>query len=280
MVREFPFIEGEVAGVKGKLMLDTGAEQALAINDHRVLLSGGAVIGKGLFGSGQTFEVMLRPAIKNVHIGSLSYASATQVASQNAQLLEAITPDFLGWIGYWFWDGYALKLDYQQSQATFYKDGPGDYLKGEKIIAELPFEVRKLPNQPIMHVKIGSVDFAAAFDTGQYGTVYADAETLHRLTREGYLTPSHADMEKFDVSGLRFDSGAKAAIPAMDVSSSPFAAAQPIGLTETNIITIGYGFFRQYKTVWDFKGRRIYLLKPAPQASRRAAADLPAPGKQ
>ncbi|MFD2427139.1 hypothetical protein ACFSUK_01290 [Sphingobium scionense] len=42
MVREFPFIEGEIAGVRGKFMLDTGMQDALVINDHRVPLVGEA----------------------------------------------------------------------------------------------------------------------------------------------------------------------------------------------------------------------------------------------
>jgi hypothetical protein len=262
MVREYPFVEGEVAGMKGKFMLDTGAEQALTINDRRATLEGGAVIGKGFFGSGQTFEIRLRPSVKTIRLGEIDFPEATQVQSQDARLLEHITPDFLGWIGYWFWDGYALKLDYKQSRATFYRGGPDDYLHGEQVVAALPFELRKLPNQPVMHIKIGSIDFAAAFDTGQYGSVYADRGTLDRLKKDGLVTPDKDDGEKFTVTGIHFDNGLAATIPAVGVRTEPFAAAKPIGLTEKNILTVGYGFLKQYKTVWDFKRKTIYLLRP------------------
>jgi len=262
MVDEYPFIEGEVAGVKGKFMLDTASEPALSINDHRVPLSGGTTLGQGFYGSGQTFEVHLRSIVKNIRIGSLRYGESTQVDSHDATQLEAITPDFLGWIGYWFWDGYTLKLDYQRLRAMFYKSGPADYLRGEQVVAELPFELRKLPNHPIMHVKVGAVDFVAAFDTGQYGAIYTNAATWHRLTAEGHLKPSLHDKDEFDLSGLRFRGGIMASIDGMGVTTSHFPAAKPIGLAEQNIITLGYGFLKQYKTVWDFKRKRIYLLRP------------------
>jgi len=57
MVREFPFIEGSIAGVAGKLMLDTGHKHALAINDRRVPVINPLAAGRGSFGSGQTFDV-------------------------------------------------------------------------------------------------------------------------------------------------------------------------------------------------------------------------------
>jgi len=263
MVREYPFVEGEVDGVKGKFMLDTGTGEGLIINDHRVTLEGGTVLGKGFFGSGQTYEKRLRPSVKDIRLGEMTFPEVTQVQSQDTQLQEEhITPDFLGFIGYWFWDGYALKLDYKQSRATFYRGGPDDYLRGEQVVAALPFELRKLPNNPVMHIKVGSTDFAAVFDTGQYGLMFVDQDTLNRLKKEGLITPDKNNGEKVTVTGIRFDNGLTATIPAMDVSTKPFVAAKPIGLTEKNILTLGYGFLSQYKTVWDFKRKTIYLLRP------------------
>lgn len=261
MVRQYPFVEGEVAGVKGKFMLDTGTGEVLVINDHRVPLEGGTVLGKGFYGSGQTYEIRLRPSVKDIRLGEMAFPEATQVQSQDAQQLEHITPDFLGFIGYWFWDGYALKMDYKQSRATFYRGGPDDYLRGEQVMAALPFELRKLPNHPVMHIKIGSTDFAVAFDTGQYGSMFTDQDTLNRLKKEGLITPGKNDGEKFIVTGIRFDNGLGATMPVEQVSTEPFVAAKPLGLTEKNILTMGYGFLKQYKTVWDFKRKTIYLLR-------------------
>ena len=260
MVREFPFVQGEAMGVNGRFMLDTGVDQALIINDHHVPVAGGTTIGKGHFGSGETFAVRLIPGLNDIRIGQLRYAHATQVASQDARQLEEITPDFLGWIGFYFWSGYSLKLDYQKLQATFYKGPPEAYLSGERLIAKLPFEIRKLPNHPVMHVSIGGIDMIASFDTGQYGALYTNAKTKALLIAAGSLTSSSKNDGSFDLKDVVIGGRDFPGIKNMDVNVSVFPAAAPIGLKEDNILSIGYGFLSQYKTVWDYQRRYIYLL--------------------
>jgi hypothetical protein len=262
MVREYPFVEGSVNGVKGKFMLDTGAEQALAINDHRVPVDHAEAIGQGHFGSGQTFAIRMAPAIQDVRIGQLSYPHATLAQSQDARQLEAITPDFIGWIGHDAWAGYALKLDYRQHTVTFYKGGPEVYLKGEKVIAKLPFETRKLPNHPLMATRIGSMNVLAAWDTGQYGALFTSADGKARLIQQTRLTPSQKKPDTFDLHGLTIDGHPLPGIPSIDVETRPFPAASSIGITEPDVLTLGFGFLSQYKTVWDYQRHCAYLLAP------------------
>lgn len=262
MVGEYPFIEGSVAGVRGKLMLDTGAEQALAINDHRVPVANGRTIGTGHFGSGETFAVRLVPELTGIWIGTLRFARATNVQTQDARLLERITPDFLGWLGHHAWAGYAMKLDYRASRATFYKGGPDAYLKGEKVIAELPFETRKLPNHPLMPGRIGGMAIIAAWDTGQYGSLFTDAAGKAALLRSRHLTVSSGKGGAYDLAGLELAGQSLPVISAVEVETARSPAAAPIGINEPHLVTIGYGLLRQYKTVWDYRCRRIYLLVP------------------
>jgi len=162
MVREFPFIEGSVAGVSGKLILDTGNDQSLTINDHRVPLAGGRSIGTSYFGSGQSFAVRLMPEVRNVRIGTLLFPRVTAVTAQDARQLEAITSDFIGFFGFNAWSDHALKLDYRRSIATFYAGGPETYLKGERLVADLPFTTRKLPNHPVVSGQIGAMPVVTA----------------------------------------------------------------------------------------------------------------------
>lgn len=262
MVREFPFVSAEIAGVHGKLMLDTGARQALVVNDHRVALPAGAAAGTGHYGSGQSFAVKVQPSIADVRIGHLRFPRVTSVETQDAAMLEGITPDFLGWLGFDAWSGHALKLDYRRRAAIFDDGGPARYLKGETVVAILPFAARRLPNHPIMTVRIGDVDAVAALDTGQYGGLYTSPEVRAHLLRTGHLKPGRAGDDVFDLGGIILGGTPVADIPGLDVSTAPFAAAEPLGLKETTILSIGYGLLRRYKTVWDFRRGRIYLLKP------------------
>jgi hypothetical protein len=260
MVREFPFVEAEINGVKGKLMLDTGASHALSLNHNPLHLGAGASMGGGMFGSGQKFEIFLRPKIDSVVLpAGLTYGPVTTVQSQDAKQLEGITPDFIGWLGYYFWEGYALKLDYRANRVTFYKGGPNTFLKGETVVAALPFEVRKLPNHPIMMVEIAGVPFETAFDTGQYGNLYADAATREKLVKAGALAAVTG--EQVNLKEVHFAKGFTAKIPKIAVHEEPFPPAAPMGLTTSNVLSLGYGFLNQYKTVWDYPNKTLYLLK-------------------
>ncbi|MBO9547743.1 hypothetical protein [Caulobacter sp.] len=264
MVREFPFVEVQINGVKGKLMFDTGASEALALNQNPFKLPEGRAIGRGNFASGQSYDVILRPSVDDVRLpGGLSYDRVTTFRSQDAAQLERITPDFLGWLGYQFWDGYAVKVDYKASKATFYKGGPKAFLKGETVIAAIPFETPKLPNNPVLTAKIGDTDFETVLDTGQYGNLFADKATLEQLTAAGAITPTPGEKGAIDLKAAQFAKGP--AIPLAKIGSHPIEGAAPfakaIGLTSPRIMTLGYAFLRQYKTVWDYPNKTLYLLK-------------------
>lgn len=260
MVREFPFIEGSIAGVKGKLMLDTGHRKALAINDRRVPVVNPVSSGRGLFGSGQTFDIRVVPVVKDIQAGHLRYARVTQVQSQDAAQLERITPDFIGWLGHDFWEGYALKLDYRNSQAIFYRGSTDTYLHGEKIIAELPFESRKLANIPVIKGNIAGIDATVAFDSGQNGTLFIDAETKSLMIAEGALVRS-GDGDKYDLHRLELHGTVFDGLKNIGVDTTPFPAAIPTGLTDKTLLTLGFVFLDAYKTVWDSNKKVIYVLE-------------------
>jgi hypothetical protein len=258
MVREFPFVEGSVEGVQGKFMLDTGLESALAINDRRVAIDSVAV-GSGQFGSGQKFAVRQAPVVKDLHLPGLAYPRITTVSTQDATQLERITPDFIGWLGFYLWEGYALKLDYRQLQATFYRGAPAEYLAGEQVIAALPFSTRKAPQIPIMQVKIGDIDATGIFDTGAYGLLFTDVQSRDRLIDSGMLKPAGND--KYDLSGLKIGDTSLPDLKGITVQTVAFPAAEQTGLNDKRVLILGYAFLNNYKTVWDYPGKTMYLLQ-------------------
>ncbi|WP_299171139.1 hypothetical protein [uncultured Brevundimonas sp.] len=262
MIREYPFVDASIAGVAGKLMLDTGYEPALMVNDHRVPMSGGRSVGIGSFGSGQTFEVRIVPEVSDVRVGDLSFPRVTEVRTQDARLLETITPDFLGWLGYNAFATHALKLDYGALQATFYRSGGADFLAGERVVARLAFSTRRLPNHPMTPARLGEMSILAAWDTGQYGDLYTTEEGKARLLSEGRLTPSQTDPDTFDLHGLTVDGHPMPVLSGISVQTDPSPSAGPVGLTESDHLTLGYNLLQHFKTVWDFPQRHIYLLAP------------------
>ena len=270
MVKWYPFIAGRINGVDGKLMLDIGGNEALVLNDHRIPLGGGRLLGREYFGSGQSYSSYLRPSIASVQIGAhLEYKDVSNVKSQDATQLEHITPDFLGWIGFDFWRGYSMKLDYRNKTVTFYRSGSmraGDepYLKGEHVFATVPFEIRKLPNDPVIHVDLGSAGFDAVLDTGQYGEAWMPKATEDRLIQDGVLKPSGVDEDglSYELADLRLTGGITVFVPGVHVHNTPWIAARSMGIDGWDTITLGYGLLRQYKTVWDFAEKKLFLMRP------------------
>jgi hypothetical protein len=261
MVREYPFIEGEIAGVKGKLMLDTGMQRRLSVNDHRVPLTGGNKTGTGHFGSGETFDVREHAAVEGVRIGHLRFPEVTKVESQDARMLERITPDFLGWVGHGAFADHAMKLDYRRLKVTFYAGTSKEYLKGEKVMTILPFETRKIPNVPLLPARIGDVDIIVSLDTGMYGALYISEAKRQRLVALGLLK-STADPDAHDLSGVRIANRVDGRFQNIEVDKGPSPSARPVGVTEDVELELGYVFLRQYKTVWDYREKRLYLLAP------------------
>jgi hypothetical protein len=259
MVREFPFVEGEVAGVKGRFMLDTGMEDALVINDHRVPLQGGEAVGHGFFESGQRFAIREHADIEGVRIAGLSFDHLAKVRSQDARQLERITRDFLGWIGYGFFKDHALKIDYRRKSVTFYRGGPAEFLGGEKVVAVLPFETRRLPNHPLLAARIGDLRAIISLDTGMNGALVISDAKKAQLFASGHLKRG-GEEGTYDITGVRIANRVNVAFPSMEVERGPSPSAKPIGITEDVELQLGYALLKQYKAVWDFRGKRLYLL--------------------
>jgi len=261
-----PFIEATINGVHGKLMLDTGAKRALSLNSNRIPLTSGKASGSGFFGSGQRFDIMLHDNVASVDVGGFPFRDVKNVESQDARMLEGITPDFAGWMGFEFWRGYALKLDYVKNVVTFYRDEvPAEgrlpkYLAGETVLGTIHYETRKLPNIPLVKVRIGSQSFEGAFDTGHSGYVWIDAAMRSRLISDGKLKPERQESDLMQLEGIMIE-GAGTYEMSVGVLPAPFPAATPIGLPTSNVVVFGYSFLSQYKTVWDFAGKSIYLLE-------------------
>lgn len=261
MIGEYPFVEASINGINGKLMLDTGYEGALTVNDHRVPIRDGRTIGTGFFGSGQTFEVKLVPRLDNVRVAHLRFDRVSNVTTQDARLLESITPDFIGWLGYTAFATHVLELDYLRLRATFH--APGRLQTGDvRVVADLPYETRRLPNHPLIAGTVGDLNVLTSWDTGQYGSLYTTETAKAQLLADGRLVPSATDADAFDLVGLELGGRPMPTIAGVSVETAPSPSARAKGVTEAHELVLGYAFLRQFRTLWDFPRRRILLLEP------------------
>jgi hypothetical protein len=273
LVNAYPFVSVEVNGVKGKFMFDTGLNSAIEINDNAIPLPGKKAVKKGQVGSGQSFIKSINDTIVEVKFkNGLTYRSLLNITSGNFDFLQNnITPDCIGYIGYDFFKGYLFKLDYVKRKLTFYKSTEErklskDFLIGEKVLAILNFETRRLPNHPMVRVRIGKVDLLGSFDTGQYGMIQLDDQAEKVLKKsslvvsagnDGYDDPI-VNVNNIVLNGS-FKVSVKGITPYTFEQTAPFRKG--LQINEASYICFGYRFLDQYKTVWDYDEKKIYVLE-------------------
>ncbi|MBS1663093.1 MAG: sigma-54-dependent Fis family transcriptional regulator [Bacteroidetes bacterium] len=273
LVNAYPFVSVEVNGIKGKFMFDTGLNGDMQINDNAVNLPGKRPVKKGQVGSGQSFTQNINDTIAEVKFkNGLTYHNLLNITSANFDFLQNnITPDCIGYIGHNFFKGYLFKLDYLRRKLTFYKiteerKQSKDFLKGETVLATLTFETRRLPNHPMVRVTIGNVDLLGSFDTGQYGLIQLDDQAAQTLKNTSLVTPAGNDAYGDTLINVNhivlngnFTLSVKGIYPLTLEQTAPFRKGMQI--TETSYICFGYRFFEQYKTVWDYAEKKIYILE-------------------
>jgi hypothetical protein len=139
IILDWPFIDGAINGAKGRWMFDTGNGGSRRLHSKKVLGIESKTIGKGFVSSGQKYEVLEYPVIDQIKVGDNVYNSLKNVTGNNYEFLEQITTEVIGQIGFSFFDGYDMKIDYLRSELTFYKQKQalkiGKTLKNIKIIS-------------------------------------------------------------------------------------------------------------------------------------------------
>jgi hypothetical protein len=273
IVNAFPFIPVTVNGTKGKFMFDTGSGGDIELNSNLIKLKPGKPLGNGNVASGAKFEISMQDTISEVKFDNgLVYHNLVQIKSENLDFLQnRITPDCAGYMGYAFFKGYLFKLDYLRNQVTFYKNTPErqasqDFLKGERILTVLPFELRRAPNDPIVKLRVGDVDIIGVFDTGQYGMIQLNPAAERRLSKSQLLTAAGVDGAGDTITTLHHVSTVghfKFDLPALNYypHSQKLPFKKSLQITEENMVTLGYRFLSQFKTVWDYEHKKIYILQ-------------------
>lgn len=270
VVNEFIFVPAVINGVKGKMMFDTGTREALALNDHLLKrLGAGKVLGQAKVGSGQVYTRTIRDCIRRVQIGDRRVMEASLVESEDLSFIEKdVTPDFIGFVGYDAYLGYAFKLDYVLRRLTLVKGERGSttsLLKDETVVATLPFTTRRRPDDPFITVTISGRPFIATLDTGQLGVLEMDDTQLDSMIKAGDLQPLAEKDDDGDqlyrVNDLEIVPGVHVSLPGIGVRHIGSIADKGIGITEPAAIYLGYEFLSQFKTIWDWPNQTIYLLR-------------------
>ncbi|MCX2481153.1 hypothetical protein OQY15_18760 [Pedobacter sp. MC2016-15] len=263
------FIEGSIGKTKGKFMFDTGSQTSLAINRLFVETKGGKKIGTGFNGSGENYDVFRLDTVRDINVGNrLSFDICGPVeANEQKGIHEHLEPQFLGLIGYDFFKGYVMKVDYRNHRLTFYKNTETrnknqDFLKGEKLITVINLKASLLPNHPLTDLQINGVSVDAGFDTGTPGVLYPTDSFKEELSKKGILGEKDKESET-TLKNLEFANGYKGYSEQIHILTPEqgMGIRKAIGFQTENMLELGHGFLAQYKTVWDIQNKKLYLLQ-------------------
>jgi hypothetical protein len=265
IVDGYPFLDGSINGKKGKILLDVGEVSALTIDSHTVAPPNGTVIGHGFFGSGQTFEVLRFPVIDTVTLpAALHFEAMTNIRGNPGLPLEQhITPDFIGWIGVKFWEGYVFRLDYANAEVTFYRD---DRDASAECKAEAGSQVKQTITATraangllYFPFQVGNTLATGVLDTGAHDHAWMTDEDVAVLQRAGTL---HEEADgNFTISGITI--GGHPVPPTrigITRGRAPFAKSLP--RPDAPLYQFAFEFLSRQKTVWDYENNTITLLAP------------------
>lgn len=261
------FIDGEVNEIKGRWMFDTGNNKVISLNSDKLKDITSNETGSGYVGSGQAFKTVQYKTINNIKIGNLQYFSLPDLNGENQNFLYPITTEIIGMIGFGFFKGYDLKIDYLRSELTFFKQKDSNLWKDIKnkkgYITSVSYFTKKQENIPMINITYKGVNYLATFDTGGgNGWFTIEDSNFKKLKTSGDISYSHEDSVppiftwhnininkklKFDLFGLY----------KMDEN----AAFKPLGITEKNVFSLDYSFLSKYITIWDTKNKQIHIFE-------------------
>ncbi|PBJ08004.1 hypothetical protein [Flavobacterium sp. ACN6] len=263
---DWPFINGEINGVKGRWMFDTGNSGTLALHSKKVSGVESKVTGSGFVGSGQKFEVLEYPLINQIKVGGNTYSSLKKVRGNNYDFLEQITTEVIGQVGFNFFRAYDMKVDYLRCELTFYKqkvhvDNWKDIRKHKNYITSLPYFTRSLDSHPMIKIKYHGIDFLVVFDSGGgKGTFTIEDQQFEKLKNERAVEDFYDQPGMlYNWNNIKVDDHLTINLYGLDKEdNSP--AHKPLQITEKNTLTFAHSFLSQYITIWDTKNKVIHVL--------------------
>lgn len=267
IIHDWPFIDGEINGVKGRWMFDTGNNGDFSLHTKKVIGVKSKTVGSGFVASGQKFEILEYPLIDNIKVGDHSFTSLKKVKGNNYDFLEQITSEVIGQVGFKFFDGYDVKMDYLRSELTFYKQKEGienwkDIKNHKNYITSLPYFTRRLDNVPMIKIQYKGIEFLLAFDTGGgKGDFTIEDLNFEKLKNGGDVENFYEEPGTlYNWYNIKIDDHLTVNLYGLDREfNSP--AHKPLQITEKNTLSLDHSFLSQYITIWDTKNKVIHVLE-------------------
>lgn len=246
----FILLSGQVAGVTGVFMFDTGTPFPVLINNTVVPVALSGTPTEGRAGSGQTFRIHRHADAGPVTLAGQDFAQTGPVLSGDLQwLTDEFRSDFLGFAGQPLIREARMTIDYGTREMTLDRirpaeAAPADLGPGAVTLTFDGFDGDR-PNLPYVTARLGDLPLEVMLDTGTAGVLELTPEAKAALLDAGALTVSPEGV----------------ALPGLVLQGQSIRAfAAQLSEGTVNRLTVGHATLSQYRSIWDFPGGTITLI--------------------
>jgi hypothetical protein len=256
----FILIDDQVDGTPGVFIFDTGMPFRFLLNRHYVPLGKGMDVKRGTVASGQAMVIVAHEGEKTIKLAGgavfsaangARYTSPETVLSADFSFIEkAVTPRFLGFIGWELMKNYVFVIDYDRHAVPLYplkSDGTSlaPPAKESALAAVIDFGPSS-PPEPFA-LDVGGVILPSALDTGGHERLAATPDIWARLTAKGAQVRERGGDATVDIRSARYRQYSFD-LPRMEKVTS-----------EKTLVTLGYPFLRHYRSTWNISRSTVTL---------------------
>jgi len=269
LVDGFILIDAEINGKRGKLMFDTGNSNNLLLNNNYLELSKESKIGEGTVGSGQQIEIFT-DVVSSVSMGLDLNMGPQNVEHANFDFTQiGITSDMMGFLGYDFIKDYEFIIDYDDQVIEMYlisENKNNKFYNEDDIVVELDFSTPFMPNIPYVNFDYKGQKIIANFDTGNQGSLNLNESETEAFVASGVINKIESNghygqpmkIAKYTIDNLTYNGVQLDKIKNIINHEN---SGMPITKENEFDLGIGYQFLKNYKSIWNFKTKKIILLK-------------------
>lgn len=264
LVDGFIFIDGKVNNVEGRLMFDTGTPFFLFLNNHYIPLDTSKFTVNGSSGSGQTLHVYMQDKIDSVSLSNtLSFKDITEVPHTDLSFIEqGVMGNILGFLGYEFLKNYQFVINYDYQTIDFYalnnKEGQFASIDKNEMVTTLNFKVDPdMMQLPIVEFTVDGMAIEGTFDTGAQGKISLTKELKDQFIKKGHLIPVK-NAHWYGQESVEQDIYILRNLKYKDIVLHDIYLKVSEG--ESNTLSLGYQFLKNYTSIWNFKDNSIILL--------------------
>jgi len=259
---QFILVEGEVNGIKGRFMFDTGKPTLFILNNSYLDLPKETkrpsfVVG----GSDKEFEVFsCDNSIKNIKFGGEKLSTNLNNLEHTDLSFDNFGTEFLGIMGFGVFHNYEIVINYKRQVLELYllnEEGESDYRPTSKEITNFKFETPFADHLPVVPFIWGGKEMVGYFDTGADCAAIITKKTKKELMDNKVLELKNQQGDFYTMHKIFYNDIELKEIDHASVFTEMLN--MPGGRSE-NIISIGYSFFKDYITVWNFKKKEIRLF--------------------